>query len=125
LGGYRDMVDLVERRMGPTVRSMTVVREQYGFALNRVGRRDVAETTLKALIDERGPSSETYGLLGRVLKDRWLEAVAADDEFVASGLLDQAITAYRTGFETDWRDPYPGVNAVELMEVRGGARRPP
>ena len=38
LGAHQEMVDLVEHRMGPTVKSMTVVREQYGLALNRVGR---------------------------------------------------------------------------------------
>ena len=118
LGAHQEMVDLVEQRMGPTVKSMTVVREQHGLALNRVGRRADAEQVLTLLIDERGPSSETYGLLGRVLRDRWQDAVTAGDEFVADELLKQAIAAYRTGFETDWRDPYPGVNALELMEVR-------
>ena len=41
----------------------------------------------------------------------------------AEGHLDQAIDAYRRGFEADWRDAYPGVNAVTLMEIRepGGA----
>jgi len=33
-------------------------------------------------------------------------------------LLNQAIDAYRRGFEADWRDHYPGVNAVTLMELR-------
>jgi hypothetical protein len=36
----------------------------------------------------------------------------------AANLLDQAIDAYVKGFETDWRDPYPGVNAVTLMEIK-------
>jgi hypothetical protein len=27
-------------------------------------------------------------------------------------------TAYRRGFETDWRDHYPGINAVTLMELK-------
>ncbi len=31
--------------------------------------------------------------------------------------MKKAIEAYRTGFETDWRDAYPGVNAVTLMEI--------
>ena len=37
-GAYEDMVRLVEERMGPSVRRTTFVREQYGFALNRLGR---------------------------------------------------------------------------------------
>ena len=39
------------------------------------------------------------------------------DELLAAGLLDQAIEAYLHGFEADWRDAYPGVNAVTLMEI--------
>ena len=35
----------------------------------------------------------------------------------ARGFLRQAIEAYRAGFEADWRDAYPGVNAVTLMEI--------
>ena len=33
-------------------------------------------------------------------------------------MLDQAIEAYVKGFEADWRDAYPGVNAVTLMEIK-------
>ena len=67
---------------------------------------------------ERGANSETYGLLGRVYKDRWEAAVERGDEHLARGLLDRAIDAYRKGFETDWRDAYPGINAGTLMEIR-------
>ena len=67
---------------------------------------------------ERGPSSETYGLLGRIYKDRWEAAMRQGKENVAKGLLDKAIDAYHKGFEADWRDTYPGINAVTLMEIR-------
>jgi hypothetical protein len=45
-----------------------MVREQLGFALNRLNRRDEAEATLRATSTEHG--------LGRVYKDRWEEAKA-------------------------------------------------
>jgi hypothetical protein len=32
-------------------------------------------------------------------------------------LLRKAAEAYRRGFEADWRDAYPGINAVTLMEI--------
>ena len=32
--------------------------------------------------------------------------------------MKQAIETYLAGFEADWRDAYPGVNAVTLMEIR-------
>jgi hypothetical protein len=36
----------------------------------------------------------------------------------AHGLLTKAIEAYLRGFEADWRDAYPGINAVTLMELK-------
>jgi tetratricopeptide (TPR) repeat protein len=114
---WERMISLVER-MAPPLSAAVLVREQLGFALNRIGRSDDAERILKDLIEERGASSETYGILGRVYKDRWEEAVNSGNRCLAQGLLDQAITAYLKGFEADWRDAYPGINAVTLMEVR-------
>ncbi len=113
---YEAMVALFERM--PTVLKRTpLVREQLGFALNRLGRRNEAEQVLTELIDERGPSSETHGLLGRVYKDMWQDAVDAGKSFQADGFLKRAIDTYLAGFEADWRDAYPGINAVTLMEL--------
>ena len=99
---WEDMIRLVEGLLAP-LRAAVLIREQYGFALNRAGRREEAEAELRAVVEEHGPSSETYGLLGRVYKDRW-EAERAGSVLRAAGHLDQAIDAYRRGFETDWRD---------------------
>jgi tetratricopeptide (TPR) repeat protein len=95
-----------------------MVQEQLALALNRLGRRDEAERVLNELLESRGPSSETYGILGRVYKDRWEEALKRGERAAARGLLEKAIGAYLKGFETDWRDAYPGVNAVTLMELK-------
>ena len=95
-----------------------MVQEQLGFALNRAGRGEEAEKVLLDLIERRGPSSETLGILGRVYKDRWEAAAKAGDRLAARALLNKAIDAYRRGFETDWRDHYPGINAVSLMELK-------
>ena len=67
---WDDMIRLVGAMPEP-VRRTVLVREQYGFALNRAGRSHDAERELQAVIEDHGPSSETYGLLGRVYKDRW------------------------------------------------------
>ena len=114
--GFEEAVALVER-MPVIVRRTKLIQEQYGFALNRIGRSEDAENVLRAVIEEYGASSETYGLLGRVYKDRW-EAEREGSVFKAVGHLDRAIEAYRKGFENDWRDGYPGINAVTLMEIR-------
>jgi hypothetical protein len=95
-----------------------MVREQLGFALNRCGRHEDAARVLQQVIDEHGPSSESYGLLGRVFKDQWEKAVKADQQMLARGFLDRAVSAYVKGFEADWRDAYPGVNGVTMMELK-------
>jgi hypothetical protein len=113
---WTDMIELVDKMSRPLAATV-MVQEQLGFALNRDGDGERAEQVLTDLIQSRGPSSETYGLLGRVYKDRW-EAAKGGEKFLARGLLDKAITAYLRGFEADWRDSYPGINAVTLMELR-------
>ena len=113
--GWENMTRLVESL--PRVLADTVlVQEQYAMALNRSKRGEEAERVLKALIDKHGPSSESYGILGRVYKDRWQLSKQQGSTILADGLLKQAIDAYLKGFETDWRDAYPGINALNLME---------
>ncbi|MGA7413862.1 MAG: TRAFs-binding domain-containing protein [Bryobacteraceae bacterium] len=114
---WQEMVDLVQK-MTPPLAATVMVREQLGFALNRLKRRDEAEEVLTKLIAERGPSSETLGLLGRVYKDQWDDAKNAGETFLADGFLDKAIETYLAGFQADWRDAFPGINAVTLMEMK-------
>jgi hypothetical protein len=113
---YGAMIDLYNRMPGP-LQQAKMMREQYGFALNRDGRFDEAEKVLKGVIERFGPSSETNGLLGRIYKDRWdITREAKRPE--ARSLLRRAIDTYLDGFQADWRDAYPGVNAVMLMELQ-------
>lgn len=114
--GWQEMIDLVPK-MSPPLAHTVLVQEQLGLALNRAGRGEEAESVLRDVITQRGPSSETYGLLGRVYKDRWEAAAQAGETLRAKGLLKKAIDAYLQGFEADWRDAYPGINAVTLMEL--------
>lgn len=115
--GWPEMINL-SQKMSPALANTVMVQEQLALALNREGKGEEAEKVLLDLIKNRGPSSETYGILGRVYKDRWEAAYNTGDELLAAGLLDQAIEAYVHGFEADWRDAYPGVNAVTLMEIK-------
>lgn len=114
---WGDMIALVQKMPAPLA-STTMVQEQLALALNRAGKGEEAEKILTDLLERRGPSSETYGILGRIYKDRWETALQGGDQPLANGLLKRAIEAYRKGFETDWRDAYPGVNAVTLMELK-------
>jgi tetratricopeptide (TPR) repeat protein len=110
------MVELY-KKMSPPLQKTAMVREQLALARNRLGESEMAEQILTELIAQRGPSSETYGILGRVYKDQWEKAVRAGDPAMSGGLLRKAIDAYLKGFEADWRDAYPGINAVTLMDL--------
>lgn len=115
--GWSQMISLAERMPKPLAATV-LVREQLALALNRAGEDARAEEVLLDLLKLRGPSSETLGILGRVYKDRWDRARKANQKIRAAAVLDQAIDAYRRGFEADPRDAYPGINAVTLMELR-------
>jgi hypothetical protein len=119
---WDQMVALAER-MPDHLTSLALVRQQWALALNRrngPGDRDQAAGLLDELIRAQGPDPETLGILGRVHKDRYREAKAAGS-IMASAALDDAIGAYRQGFEADPRDYYPGVNAVTLLVEKGDA----
>jgi hypothetical protein len=67
---YEELVLLISALPRPLQR-VRLVREQLGFALNRLKRHADAERVLRELIDEGGPTPETNGLLGRVYKDQY------------------------------------------------------
>ncbi len=120
LSAWKEMIQLYER-LPPGLQRTVMVREQYAMALNRDGNRSEAMRILQSVIDENGPSSETCGLMGRVAKDLWSDTKSGN-EFLAAGYLDQAIANYVKGFEADWRDAYPGINAVTLLDIKGDER---
>jgi hypothetical protein len=117
IGAWKDMIRLKDL-MSPPLQASVMVQEQFALALNRSGQGEDAELVLLQLVSRHGPSSETLGILGRVYKDRWHAAVQAGNTTLARELLDEAIDAYLGGFQADWRDAYPGINALALMELR-------
>jgi tetratricopeptide (TPR) repeat protein len=118
LGAFDQMIRFIES-MPTHVKQTVMVQEQLGFALNRTKQRDAAIKVLVKVLQKNGPSSETYGIMGRVYKDQFDEALEEDNEFLAESYLDKALETYLNGFEADWRDAYPGVNAVTLLELKG------
>ena len=96
---WEEMAEFVTLMPEP-LSSTTLVQEQYAFALNRAGHSEEAEKILLSLIEKKGPSSETYGLLGRVYKDRWEKAYKKegketddDDEFHVSDAYYEVVNA--------------------------------
>ncbi|MBL8300464.1 MAG: DUF4071 domain-containing protein [Rhodanobacteraceae bacterium] len=118
VSAWQRMVDLYAR-MPKSLQSVVLVREQLGFALNRLAHRPDALRVLGEVEAQHGASSETCGLIGRVYKDLWGDAKNAGDEALALDNLSKAIEAYSRGFEADSRDAFPGINAVTLLDIRG------
>ena len=115
---WENMIHLYDR-MPATLQRSWMVREQYGLALNRLGRWHEAVAVLEQVIAEQGPSSETLSILGRVYKDLWANGEESGNNSLAEGHLRKAIDSYVRGFEADWRDAYPGINAVTLLDIQG------
>ncbi len=116
VSAWHEMIRINEK-MNPVLSRTVMVREQLGLALNRAGQSLNAERVLLELIEERGPSSETLGILGRVYKDRWEEVNSKGSKAQAEGLLRKVISTYKSGFEVDWRDAYPGINALTFLRI--------
>ncbi len=119
------MIELFNE-MPETLKRQILVREQLGFAYNRragkqknLADRAEALRILTEVAEKQGPSSETLGLIGRIYKDKWKEAVEAGEVIAAVGHLEQAINAYRRGFMADQRDAYPGINLITLLDISG------
>jgi tetratricopeptide (TPR) repeat protein len=98
----------------PAISSSSEVRQLLALALNRraqPGDQDRAIELMKQLIAETGGDGETFGILGRIYKDRYAATGRTED-------LDTAIRYYKEGFEKQPADYYPGVNVVTLLLQR-------
>ena len=125
LSDWSGMID-VYGKLPDYLQRQVKVRQLLAFAYNRRAEatgdpqdRDRAVSILKELEEQQGPTGETSGLLGRTYKSQWAQARKNGQFPAARGYLKLAIDAYVRGFETDWREAYPGINAVTLLEVQG------
>lgn len=112
-----EMTEFIKQMPKPLANT-TLIQEQFAFSLNRSGHYIEAEKVLNDLLNKKGPSSETYGLLGRVYKDLWEKSLYGTEVSISNQYLNKSINAYLKGFETDWRDAYPGINAINLLFIR-------
>ena len=121
LEAFNEMISFIGK-LPVYVQQTVMVQEQFAFALNRTGTRESRQkaiAVLEKLIGEKGDSSETNGILGRVYKDLFTDAVKTGNEILASAYLDKALETYMKGFKADWRDAYPGINALMLIGLKG------
>jgi len=105
-----------------------MMQEQYAFVLNRNAGKKIpadevmiteAETVLKELENSGKASSETYGIWGRIYKDKMDRAYTPGSLGKAKVFLAKALSMYKKGFEADIRDAYPGVNYITCLELSG------
>jgi hypothetical protein len=92
------------------------VIEQKQIALATIGDLLNAAAQLKLLINQVGPSSDRYGILGGRYKQIMK---ATEDPTVRGRYLDAAIEAYERGMTEDLNDYYPSSNLPRLYRRRG------
>ena len=124
---FADMQSFIEQ-LPQYVFNTVMVQEQYAFILNRNGGKkspvddvmiDKAINILKTLESNNLASSESYGIWGRILKDKFDRAYKQNNMGEAKTHLKKAMAIYEKGYESDMRDAYPGVNYVTCLELLG------
>jgi hypothetical protein len=106
----------------PPLASVPELQQLLALALNRRGKSGDQERAIELmdrLVKESGGDSETFGILGRIYKDRYARAKEQDDGGAAAVNLERALHYYRLGFEKNPKDYYPGINVVGLLLQRG------
>ena len=117
---WNEMTDLC-KAFPDYLKNNIFIRQQWAFSLNRrnkPGDRDKAISILTEVMKEYGSDPETLGILGRIYKNRYLEA-KEKKSIMASAALDDSISTYIAGFESDPRNYYPGINAITLLIEKG------
>lgn len=124
---FADMQNFIEE-LPRYVFDTVMVQEQYAFILNRNGGKKnpvdevmikKAEDILKNLETIGKASSETYGIWGRIYKDKFDREWKKRNKSDAKMFLKKALSIYEKGFESDARDGYPGVNYVTCLALFG------
>jgi hypothetical protein len=128
---FNEMLEFIEQ-LPRYVFETVMVQEQYAFVLNRNAGKvkpvdevmiRKAEDALRNLELEGKASSETYGIWGRIYKDKFERAYKSENAGEAKVHLKNALKYYEKGFESDPRDAYPGVNYVTCFELLGEKER--
>ena len=124
---FNEMLDFISQ-LPRYVFETIMVQEQYAFVVNRNGGKtkpvdevmiNKAEAVLQKLEKEGKASSESYGIWGRIYKDKFDRAYNSGNSGEAKVHLKNALKYYEKGFESDPRDAYPGVNYVTCLELLG------
>jgi tetratricopeptide (TPR) repeat protein len=116
--GWRETLEYIDA-MPETLRLRPEVQEQRLLALAKEKDSQQAIAHLNQLIDQFGPSSERYGLIGGRYKQLYRVTKQGGNEPKASFFLNKAIDAYTQGMLQDLNDYYPSSNLPQLLRARG------
>ena len=119
--GFDCVVKYIDKYMPKSLRQNPTIIEQRLLALSKVSEQE-AVSHLKQLIEQLGPSSERYGLLGGRYKRIYHKAVETGNINEARRNLNLAIEAYENGMNQDLNDYYPICNLPNLLRLRGKKR---
>jgi hypothetical protein len=100
-------------RLPDGMKRLVEVQQIVALALNRrseQGDRPRAIAMMHDLVARTGGDSETFGIIGRIYKDRYSETQDPAD-------LQRAIDSYRAGFEKQPSDYYPAINLITLLTM--------
>lgn len=117
MSAWEDLVGLVEK-IPDNLKKNPDVQQLYALSLNRIGEQEKAISTINTLIQETGGDAESYGILGRIYKDKYEISKESNDATNTLKFLDEAIDNYKLGFEKQPDDFYTGVNVVTLLIQR-------
>lgn len=117
---YRDLSDWdnvirFANSLDPSLRESPEVMQIVALAFNRRGSAEDQERAIalmKSLIARTDGDSESFGILGRIYKDRFDRTGERED-------LKRAIESYRAGFEKQPTDYYPAINLIHLLAISG------
>ena len=116
--GWQDVLSFIDEEMHEDLRKSPLVKEQRLLALSHTESDEKAVAHLEALIENLGPTSERYGILGGRYKRLYQQAKKQGDTEEAKKLLNKSIKAYHNGMMQDLNDYYPTCNLPFLLKQR-------
>ena len=117
-GCWENVVSFIDQEMPQDLRQNPMVTEQRLLALSHTDSQKKAVAHLEILIDQHGPSSERYGILGGRYKRLYQAANKDGDDVQAAKFLNKSIEAYQKGMMQDLNDYYPACNLPFLLRQR-------
>jgi S1-C subfamily serine protease len=114
-----DMAELLAATAVQRIDATPATRRLHAQMLMERGFSEEALARLRGLLAGGGlpqwDGEEAAGHIGRIFKDRFLEAVAARDEATSRVALRESLRAYLDAYSSNSRNVWHGINAVALL----------